>query len=374
MTRITPPISQKCDNRISTQRNSNLELFRIVCMLMIVAHHYVVCSGLTSEGGPLSSSVGVFSLNTLFLRLFGMWGKVGINCFLMITGYFMCQSKITIRKWLKLLLEVYFYNVVIYLCFLATGHETVTINSLINVLLPIVKINRSFVDCFLVFYLTIPFWNILIHNMTKKQHQLLLVLLLTCYSVLGSIPIFEIEFNYITWFGVIYLMASYIRLYPSRIFERNELWGWATLSLIILSMASVAYIHWKTFAGHYFVSDSNKILAVLVAVSSFLWFKNLNVPQNKIINTIGASTFGVLLIHSNSAAMRNWLWGEVFNVVGHFSTPLVQFMVFSLVVILIVFFACIILDRLRISIFEEPFFRWYDNHLDNKLNSIIKTE
>lgn len=286
----------------------------------------------------------------------------------------MCQSKITIRKWLKLLLEVYFYNVVIYLCFLATGHETVTINSLINVLLPIVKINRSFVDCFLVFYLTIPFWNILIHNMTKKQHQLLLVLLLNCYTVLGSIPIFEIEFNYITWFGVIYLMASYIRLYPSRIFERTELWGWATLSLIILSMASVAYIHWKTFAGHYFVSDSNKLFAVLVAVSSFLWFKNLNVPQSRIINAIGASTFGVLLIHSNSVAMRNWLWGEVFNVVGHFSTPLVQFMVFSLVVILIVFFACIIIDRLRISIFEEPFFWWYNNHLDNKLNSIIKTE
>lgn len=89
-------------------RSSNLELFRIVCMLLIVAHHYVVCSRLTSEGGPLSS--GSFSQNTLFLRLFGMWGKVGINCFLMITGYFMCKSQITIRKWLKLFLEIYFLS------------------------------------------------------------------------------------------------------------------------------------------------------------------------------------------------------------------------------------------------------------------------
>lgn len=342
-------------------------------MIMIVAHHYVVCSGLTSEGGPLSS-VGVFSLNTLYLRLFGMWGKVGINCFLMITGYFMCKSSITIRKWIKLLLEVCFYNVVIYSFFLATGHETITLNSLINVLMPIVKLKRSFVDCFLIFYLTIPFWNILVHNMTKRQHQLLLLLLLTCYTILGSIPIFEIEFNYVTWFGVIYLIASYIRLHPSIILEQTKLWGWITLLLVLLSMASVTYIHWKTFAGHYFVSDSNKILAVLVAVSSFLWFKNLRIPQSKIINAMGASTFGVLLIHSNSAAMRNWLWSEVFDIVGQFSKPIAQLVLYSLVVITVVFFLCIIIDRLRIRFIEEPFFRWYDNNLDNKLNSLIKIE
>ena len=286
----------------------------------------------------------------------------------------MCQSKITIRKWIKLLLEVYFYNVVIYLCFLATGHETITINSLINVLLPIVKINRSFVDCFLLFYLTIPFWNILVHNMTKRQHQLLLVLLLTIYTILGSIPIFEIEFNYVTWFGVIYLIASYIRLYSSNLFERTKLWGWTTLSLIIISMASVAYIHWKTFAGHYFVSDSNKIFAVSVAVTSFLWFKNLKVPQSKIINAIGASTFGVLLIHSNSGYMMKWLWGDMFDVVGHFSLSLVELIFHSVTVVLVVFFVCNILDQLRIQLLENPFFYWYDKHIDYKLNSIIRTE
>ena len=32
-------------------RSSNLELYRIVCMLMIVAHHYAVNSGLVSFGG-----------------------------------------------------------------------------------------------------------------------------------------------------------------------------------------------------------------------------------------------------------------------------------------------------------------------------------
>ena len=34
------------DEKIEKQRDSNLELFRIITMLLIVAHHYVVNSGL----------------------------------------------------------------------------------------------------------------------------------------------------------------------------------------------------------------------------------------------------------------------------------------------------------------------------------------
>ena len=76
-------------------------------MLSIVAHHYVVNSDL-----PIIMSEKGFSVaNSIFFFLFGMWGKTGINCFVMITGYFMCKSEITLHKFLKLVLEVLFYNV-----------------------------------------------------------------------------------------------------------------------------------------------------------------------------------------------------------------------------------------------------------------------
>lgn len=69
------------------ERNSNLELFRIVVMLTIVAHHYVVNSGLTAIDGPILANP--LSVESIFLLIFGMWGKIGINCFVLITGYFM---------------------------------------------------------------------------------------------------------------------------------------------------------------------------------------------------------------------------------------------------------------------------------------------
>lgn len=53
------------------QRKSNLELFRIITMFIIVAHHYVVNSpliGLVHEEGKVN-------FNSIFLLLFGWGGK-----------------------------------------------------------------------------------------------------------------------------------------------------------------------------------------------------------------------------------------------------------------------------------------------------------
>ena len=343
---------------IGVKRSSNLELYRIFCMLMIVAHHYVVNSGLKSSGGPMSLDPN--SYNTIFLYLFGMWGKTGINCFLMITGYFMCTSKISMRKFVKLMLWIYLYKIIIYGIFLVTGYETLGLPT-IKLLIPGWGFYTNFTGCFIVFWQTIPFWNILIKNMSKRQHEALLCLLLGMYTFLGSIPSFNVSINYVTWFGVIYLIASYIRLYPIDIYSNKKVWATLSILTILLGSASILTLHHYT--GHHesiFVSDSNKIFAVAIAITTFLWFKNINIPYSKLINAIGGSTFGVLIIHANSDAMRQWLWKDTVDCVGHYSLPFWELVGFSIGVVLAIFFTCIIIDRIRIKLIEEPFFKWYD--------------
>lgn len=350
-------------------RSSNLELYRIVCMLMIVAHHFVVNSGVAAAGGPILEKPQ--SGNSLFLLLWGAWGKTGINCFLMITGYFMCKSRITVQKFLKLFLQIFFYSIVIYVIFLIAGYEKLSPVRILS-LFPVWDIDKGFSSCFVVFYLTIPFWNILVQHMRKQQHEWLLIVLLVCYSLLGSIPTFQLSFNYVTWFGVIYLIASYIRLYPKPLFERKSLWGWLTMTIILMAMGSVVamqYMFGKT--SFYFVSDCNKLLAVAVAVSSFLWFKNMNIKYSKTINAFGAATFGVLLIHANSNAMRTWLWRDTLDVIGHYDMPLGQLMLFSIGVVLVIFVICNLIDQLRIASLEKWFFCWYDKKLSAKVDALI---
>lgn len=87
-------------------------------------------------------------------------------------------------------------------------------------------------------------------------------------------------FTYVGWFMVLYIIASYIRLYPKKIFLSKRLCGGAFIVSLLLSWGSVTagawvYSRFGKEIYYYFVADSNKLLAVATAVSTFLFFRNL---------------------------------------------------------------------------------------------------
>ena len=63
----------------------------------------------------------------------------------------------------------------------------------------------------------------------------------------------------------------------------------------IMSISSVIICFKLLHSPYVLVSDSNTFLAVVTAVFAFLFFKNIKIPYSKVINSIAASTFGVLL-------------------------------------------------------------------------------
>lgn len=259
-------------------RNSNLELYRIITMVLIVAHHYVVNSGLMSIGGPIESEP--LSFHSLFLLLFGAWGKVCINCYVLITGYFMCEKNITLKKFLKLVCVVEFYQVLIFGIFCATGFEELSLVSLIKALIPVRSIADNFENVFIVFFLSIPFLNIMTRCTTERQHIYLLVLLTIAYVFFGTLPGFFVSMNYLSWFMVLYFIASYLLLYPKKIFSDTGFWKTSTivcivasfLSVIVMTMVSARW-HRDGLQSYYFVTGSNTLLAVLTGISSFMYFK-----------------------------------------------------------------------------------------------------
>lgn len=335
---------------MSVSRSSNIELFRIIAMLAIVAHHYVVNSGLLTE----VLATEPLSFQSAFYSLFGMWGKTGINCFVLITGYFMCKSNITLRKFLKLYLQVLFYHVVIWCIFIATGKDTFSIERVYQYVMPFTRLEYGFVPCFMAFFLFIPFLNILVNNMTKRQHVLLAALLLFVHTGLFHLPACWGAYNYVTWFVTLYFVASYIRIYGLMHNESASYWGWLALVSVLAAMASVVmcmYIHKPRYM---FVADSPAILAVVVSVSSFMFFKNLSIKHSSVINLIASGTFGVLLIHAHSSAMRNWLWRDTVDVIAHYGAP--YYWLYAIGVVILVFAVCCAIDIVRQYTLEKPLF------------------
>ena len=177
--------------------------------------------------------------------------------------------------------------------------------------------------------------------------------------VLPSFAKANVIFNYVTWFGILFIIASYIRLYPKDWFSNTKITGILMAVSLVLSWGSVAMLATLSRMvgknigiSYFFVSDSNKILAFATGVSAFLFFKNINIGHSKIINTIAASTFGVLLIHANSNTMRRWLWQDTFNNVGAYESG--NAVIHAVVSVILIYAVCTVIDICRIKLLEAP--------------------
>lgn len=324
-------------------------------MLLIVMHHYVVNSDLVHVMEEYPTAI-----KSIYLYITGAWGKTGINCFVLITGYFMCKSHITLHKFLKLILQMEFYSIIIGSIFLITGYSAFSLQGLIDMVNPIGGISRNFSACFIIFFLFIPFLNACINNISQRQHLALLSLCVFTYTILGTVPFINVEFNYITWFSVLYVIASYIRKYKIPYNDNFRVWAIATMAFIVISVVSMLFILYlystlgkSATMGFviFFISETNKALALAVSICSFMMFKNLPLKHSRVINTIASCTFGVLLIHAASRDMRRWLWHDVCNNVGMYYQSGIY--IHAIVVPIIVFCSCALIDYIRQKTIEK---------------------
>lgn len=342
------------------QRNSNLEIMRILLMTAIIAHHYVINSCVEQ-----TYDLSCFSAEVFFLQIFGMLGKTAINGFTLINGFFMVKSNATLKKFLKLYLQVKFYYIGMYLLFAAVGYETFSLQGLktaaFNVLY---ELNWLYVGTYLVFFLLIPFLNVLANHLTKRQYQYVLILGITYYTLISTFTGAD-TFSYLGWLAVMYLLGGYFSLYGCTLpfWGSVRFAGAGTVITLCLMCASILAVDlWGTEYGftdyYYFVHDAHKILAVLCAVSVFLFFLWLPGRCNLRINRIAASMFGVLLIHSNGSAIRRLLWDQLFDPKDVLGQGLLPVAVQAVTAVAAVFLCCLAIDQLRISFVEKPFFQW----------------
>lgn len=341
-------------------------------MIAIVAHHYVVNSGIMEQFDFIN-----ITGNMIFLQFFGFAGKTMINGFILISGYFMVKHKTSLKKIVKLYFQIKFYKLVIYFGFLCAGVQIFSVKSLIKTLFSMIDgVGVGFTATFFLLYLLMPFINKLISNLTKKQFFILLVILFIYYTL---IPTFypNNTFNEIGWYINVYLIGAFIRLYLDDIKYSKKILITVTSVLLLLIFMSIVIIDFKLntlVSPFHFVSNANKLLALAFSISLFLFFKNINIENNKIINAVSSTTFGVLLIHANSDAMRQFLWKDVLNVGEMYNNSLL--VVHAIMSVIVIFVICSIIEYLRIKYLEKPFLSWLDkkekyNQLCDKYNKIL---
>ncbi len=327
-----------------------------------MAHHYVVNSGLMS---PVRE-IGDITFNKLYLPFLGAFGKAGINAFILITGYFMCTQFCSWLKFLKLFLEVKFYSIGIWLVFIATGVESFSSITLFDRLTSIsFGLGRGFTSAFIFLFLLIPYINKVIKTLSKVEFQRLLFILILIQSIIGTFILKCTYYEYLPWYTTVYLIGAYIKLYPNRYTSSLKyariamITSFLAIGLSASAIVCINSLFSRTQNIYYFAADSNKFFAIVVAVSMFLFFKNLKMKASKLINAIASTTFGILLIHGHSDVMRTLLWKDLFRNTEFYNSDYLR--LHSIIVIALLYTACSMLDYIRIKVLEKPLFSFLSN-------------
>ena len=337
------------------ERASGIELLRILCMLMIIAHHYFV------HGGFSAASIAVHRAEGMAVQMMQMFGRPACLIFALISGYFLVERgrERHVRRVLPLVAEQWFYSVLILVLVLAFHLRSVSALEMICSLVPAL-LGHWYIVGYLMLYVLIPFLNPWLRSMEKRTYRRLLLALFIIWSVIPTCTLYDWHFDERDLFPIMYLTGGYIRLhgqgkYPN---GRNLAASLLSAGTLILSVALINtwgyrarnadVIGWATYFGDY-----NSTPGVVFAVSTFLFFSRLRFTS-RTVNYLAGSVIGIYLIHDDDL-VRDLLWKGLSPNAAHLTGVWVH----APVKILAVFVVCLAVDLLRRATVEKVFLRWF---------------
>ena len=329
-------------------RTSNIELLRIIAMIMIIAHHFAVHSGF--------DFTNVVNFNRIWIQFIGIGGKIGVNIFVLISGYFLINAeRLKITKVLKLWGQVFFYSVVIFFIFVLIGQEPLTKDSIMSHIAPITYSQWWFASAYFTLYLLSPFLNRLLRILDHKQYVCLVLLFFAMWCIVPTVTGQQLQSNSLLWFIFVYSIGGYIRLYGIETKLSSALLiviAFACI-LVIFAAATILDIYGEnrfSTAKQIFKYDMQRFPIFVSSLLIFLGFCKMNIRVNRFINTIASATFGVYLIHDYKQ-MRTFLWKTLLQNNSYSDKSIL--IPYSILVIALVFVVCTIIELIRIYLLER---------------------
>ena len=347
-------------------RFSNIEASRILAMFLIVAHHFAVHGGV-----PIWKGDFPMSGNYYFTQLFSTGGKIGVDLFVLITGYFICNKISKLSSLVYLWISTFFYVFLFYLVFTVVGIKEFTWSGLISCFFPIRNDFYWFISAYFVLILASPFLTLTIRSLGGKK---LLALILVFGLIWSVIPTITTRTEYygssLLWFIYLFFVGAYLR-------TKLERYRFSTLKAVLLATVpwlcvagliwiadmsnrsswNIGFVDWFTFA------NMTSIFTLLSSLGLFILFKQWRLGYFPWINKVAAAMLGVYLIHENPT-LYPWLWKTVFNINEHLNEP--YFIPYALGVTTVVFTIFTLIEMVR----EKYMRKWFKRVLMPKLAPI----
>ena len=328
------------------ERQSNIELLRIIAMAMILILH----ADALSLSIPTIEDFRVSPLGFSVRHLFESLCIGSVDVFILISGYFGIRP--SIKSFSKFISQCLFFFVSIYIIAILTGISNLTITGVREVffLTPI----NWFITAYIGLYLLAPILNVFIDNADRKQHRNVIIafyVFQTIYGCTGAAQFFVDGYGTLSFIGL-YLLARYIKIYPPLLIEKPRavyLLVYLISCLALFALQFVPIIFGRSIP---YISDYNYInpIVLLMSVSLLIYFTKIDF-QSKVVNWIAASSFAVFLLHSNPNIISGFFKQTCIHIYQNYN-GIVCFLLFA-VFLLSIYAVAFLCDQIRILIWHQ---------------------
>lgn len=343
-------------------RESNIELLRIVLIMMIISHHIIVhgldLRSITNSNFQVKDSTYIeLVLNSFFV--------IGVNGFVFVSGYF--GIKFNIKRIISILIQAVFYSLTFYLIAFAMNQIEFSLASFWKAFFPISTNVWWFITTYIGLYFIAPFLNAGMKSIEKQELSYVFLGLFILNCILGSY-----------WGGISgngYTLFNFIFIYLiARLMRQNDLKiDKAKLTLLfsfmVTSIWAIILLYFDDHESVWQLFYYNNPLLILSAISLFFIFHKLKLKFNKYINLLAQTVLGVYMIHDYHRHRKFLI--EIVNSLSDNYDSFIFVMLLAMLVVGIFLF-CSLIELLRLNIFKFASKRIYDLSIIRQLSGRIK--
>ena len=330
-----------------TRRDANMDLMRITAMFLVMVYH-VNYWGIAQKYAPIETYSGIQIFGYTLMKCMSM---ICVNMFILISGWY--GIKPNIKKLLGLFFQIWFFSLSLYLLFVYIYDD---INfSILKFIHYIFFSDYWFVPAYLMLYLMSPILNAYVDSANKRQLLFTIVffyLFQFWYGWFDRSPYFDHGCSPFVFMGL-YLVARYIRInkeWYDTITIKQTINSYLSILIITCLLCTILGIKGNRYWIEMLMQNSSPF-TVCLSVLLLLFFSKLNLNSNKIITLVSTSCFAVYLFHD-----ATFFYEKVFYPIGchiYSNYPIYLSLVLLVVFLSVIYTISILLDMLRIAIWEK---------------------
>lgn len=319
-------------------RDSNIELLRIVAMLLVMIVH----ASFLSLSPPTQADAQGDLPAAFFRCLSQSLSIICVDVFVLISGWF--AIKVKLRRITEFVFQAYFFGMLMYVVAVLRGMDAMSATGLGRVLL---SNDMWFVRSYLVLYIFAPVLNAFVERSGRGGLGKFLVAFFVIQTLHGCVTgssWFAGGYSPLSFMGL-YMLGRYVRLYPCKLTQMSRTSDLAVYLCLAVGLAAVMVLSIR--AGHeawqlYLFSSP---LVILESLYFFLFFTKVRF-HSRAVNWVAVSSFAVYLFHCDvhflqpvyAAHIQGW----------YQSCPTVMFLLRVAIWIAAIFALSILIDKLRI--------------------------